>query len=103
MALSAPQMAGDQLNPVDINLHTLVVIPVEYRDHVPTKFTKPDEKSPAIVCNVADLSAEGGVPVIYRGVMWFNVLLYNGLRRQIGQTILGRMVQGQATGGNSAP
>lgn len=102
MALSAPEMAGDQLQPVDIFNHTMVVIPTEYRDHVQTKHTKPGEKSPAIVVNVVDFSAEGG-PTVYRGVMWFNVMLYNGLRRQIGQTILGRMVQGQASGGNNAP
>lgn len=103
MALSAPVMAGDQLNPVDINMHTLVVIPTEWREHVQTKHTKPGEQSPCIVANVVDMSAEGGVPVIYRGVMWFNIMLVNGLKRQLGQSILGRMVQGQATGGNNPP
>jgi hypothetical protein len=96
-------MAGDQLNPADIENHTLVVIPIEFKEHVPTIHTKAGEQSPCIVVNLADLSAEGGVPVIYNGVMWFNVLLYNGLKRQIGQSILGRMVKGQAQTGKNAP
>lgn len=103
MALSAPQMAGDQLNPADIENHTLVVIPIEFREHVPTIHTKAGEQSPCIVVNVADLSAEGGAPVIYRGAMWFNVLLYNGLKRQIGQSILGRMIKGQGQTGKNPP
>jgi hypothetical protein len=102
MALSAPQGSGDVLNPADIENHTLVVCPTEFIPHIKTQFTKDGEISPAIRVNVADLSAEGG-PAIYRGVMWFNVKLYNGLRRQIGETILGRMTKGQATPGQSAP
>lgn len=103
MALSAPQMAGDQLNPADIENHTIIVIPTEYREHVPTIHTKSGEQSPCIVVNVAHLSAEGGQPVVYRGVMWFNALLHGGLKRQIGQTILGRMVKGQAQTGKNPP
>ena len=30
--LSAPQTAGDQLNPADIQNHTLLVVPVEFTD-----------------------------------------------------------------------
>lgn len=101
MALSAPQGNGDMLNPVDIENHTLVICPVEFLPHVKTQFTKDGEVSPAIRVNVADLSAEG-TPV-YSGVMWFNVKLYNGLKRQIGETILGRMTKGVASPGQSAP
>lgn len=105
MALSAPVADGDQLNPVDINGHTLVVCPTEFIEHIQTKHTKPGEKSPAIRVNVAVLSqnTEGGGHPIYRGVLWFNVKLYNGLKRQIGETILGRMSQGVGTQGNNPP
>lgn len=103
MALAAPQMAGDQLNPVDIENHTLLVIPVEFIPHLPTIHTKKDEQSPAIRCNVVDFSEPSGVPTIYRGVLWFNVQLYNGLRRQIGASVLGRMIKGQGQPGKNPP
>lgn len=104
MALSAPQQqSGDQLNPADIENHTLVVIPIQWEADVPTEYSKVGETSPCIRANVADLSAVGGVPVIYRGVMWWNAFLQGGLKRQIGQTILARMTQGQKSPGKNAP
>jgi hypothetical protein len=103
MALSAPVSGGDQLNPADIDGHTLIIIPVEWQADVPTEYSKPGEPSPCITCNVADLSAEGGTPVVYRGVMWWNAMLQGGLKRQLGQTILGRMQQGQKSPGKNAP
>jgi hypothetical protein len=105
MALSAPQEDGDRLNPVDINGHVLVVCPIEYLPHVQTVHTKKDEQSPAIRVNVAVLTqnAEGGGHPVYKGVLWFNVKLYNGLKRQIGETILGKMGQGQGNPGQNPP
>lgn len=105
MALSAPQMDGDRLDPVDINGHVMVVCPTEFVPHTQTKHTKPGEQSPSIRVNVAILSqnAEGGGHPIFRGVLWFNVKLYNGLKRQIGETVLGRMTQGVGTQGNNPP
>lgn len=103
MALSAPVSGGDQLNPADIDGHSLIIIPVEWQADVPTEYSKAGEPSPCITVNVADLSAEGGVPVVYRGVMWWNAMLQSGLKRQIGQTILGRMQQGQKSPGKNAP
>lgn len=103
MPFAAPQMAGDQLNPADIEGHTLVVIPIKFHEHVPTVHTKAGEQSPCIESYVADLSAEGGVPVVYRGVMWWNALLHGGLKRQIGETVLGRMTKGTGTTGKNPP
>jgi hypothetical protein len=103
MALSAPVVSGDQLQPADIENHTLVVIPTLWQADVKTEYSKPGEPSPCITANVVDLSAEGGVPVVYKGVMWWNAFLQGGLKRQLGQTILGRMVQGQKTPGKNPP
>lgn len=100
MALSAPQQNGDQLNQVDVKDHTLLVSPTEFIPHIPTVHTKPGEQSPAIRCNVVDL--EGGLNVKYTGVLWFGVIS-SSLKRQIGETILGRMSQGQASPGKNAP
>lgn len=103
MALEAPQQMGDQLNPADIENHTMIVTPVEYVPHIQTIHTKPNEQSPAIRVNVVDLSDPSGVPVMYNGVLWFNQLLYGNLKKQIGATLLGRMVKGTASPGRNAP
>lgn len=104
MALSAPkQQTGDQLNPADVENHTLVLIPTQWEADVPTEYSKPGEPSPCIRVNVADLSDAGGVPVVYRGVMWWNAFLQGGLKRQIGETILARMTLGQKSPGKNAP
>lgn len=103
MALESPQQMGDQLNPVDIENHTMIVTPVEYVPHIQTIHTKPNEQSPAIRVNVVDLSDPSGVPVMYNGVLWFNQLLYGNLKKQIGATLLGRMVKGTASPGRNAP
>lgn len=106
MALSAPQnQDGDRLQPADIVGHTMVICPIEYIPHIQTVNTKAGEQSPAIRVNVAVLSQPDaeGKPAIYRGALWFNVKLYGGLRKQIGETILGRMEQGQGTPGQNPP
>lgn len=88
--------------PADIEGHVLLVVPVEFHEHIPNVNTKVGEKSPAIRVNVADLSAPGG-PATYRGALWFNALLHGGLRRQLGETILGQMSKGQANPGKNPP
>lgn len=102
MALSAPQQSGDMLSQGDVENHTMVVTPTEFIEHIQTVNTKPGEKSPAIRVNVVDFSTPDSVPTKYEGVLWFGVIS-TGLRRQIGQTILGRMGKGQATPGKNAP
>lgn len=102
MALSAPQQNGDQLNQSDVENHTLIVCPTEFIPHLPTVHTKAGEQSPAIRCNVVDLSDPSQVPVKYTGVLWFGVIS-NSLKRQIGETVLARMGKGQATPGKNPP
>ena len=102
MALSAPQQNGDLLNQADIEGHNLIVAPTEFIPHIPTVHTKPGEQSPAIRCNVVDLGDGTALPVKYTGVLWFGVIS-GSLKRQIGETILGRMAKGQATPGKNPP
>jgi hypothetical protein len=92
---------GDMLSQQDCLNHTMVVAPTEFIDHIPTKNTKPGEKSPAIRCHIADF-VDPHNPVVYRGVLWFGVIS-GALRRQVGQFLAGRMTQGQATQGNNPP
>ncbi len=104
MGLSAPQQNGDLLSQADVLEHTMVVCPTEFIPHIQTVNTKPGEQSPAIRVNVVDFSGAGedGNPIQYSGVLWFGVIS-GSLKRQIGQSILGRMSKGQATPGKNAP
>jgi hypothetical protein len=105
MGLSAPKQMeqGDQLKPKDIVGHTLILGPIEYIPSIKTEYDKGDDTSQAIKCNVADFAEDPQNPTIYRGVLFFNVSLYNNLRKQIGEFIAGRIYQGQAKPGQSAP
>lgn len=104
MGLSAPKQMeqGDQLAPKDIVGHTLILSPIEYIPSIKTSFDKADETSQAIKCNVVDF-VDTDNPAIYRGVLFFNVSIYNNLKKQIGEHVAGRFYQGQAKTGQSAP
>lgn len=106
MALSSPQPDGDILGPADILGHLLIICPTEYLQEVATKFDKKDKPSPdAIRVDVAVLTQtdeQGQIPV-YRGALWFNVMLAKSLRRSLGETILARMAQGKGTPGQNPP
>lgn len=102
MPLEAPQTQGDLLPQSDVLGHTMIVCPTEWIEHIPTKNTKPGEKSPAIRVHVADFHTDPHNPTIYRDVLWFGVI-QGPLRRQIGKFLASRMGQGQATQGNNPP
>lgn len=102
MPLEAPQTQGDMLPQSDVLNHVLIVVPTEWIEHVPTKNTKPGEKSPCIRVHVADFTADPNNPTIYRDVLWFGVI-NNSLRRQIGKFLASMMTQGVATNGNNPP
>lgn len=102
MPLEAPQQQGDMLPQADVLNHVLIVVPTEWIEHIPTKNTKPGEKSPAIRIHVADFTADPHNPTVYRDVLWFGVIT-NALRRQIGKYLASMMTQGVATNGNNPP
>jgi hypothetical protein len=99
---SAPAGGGDIAKPEDLRGHLLIVRPMDFRPGVSTSFGVTD----AIAVDIADLSAADpstGQPRVYKGALWFNVMLVNGLKTQIGEPVLGRMVQGLAKAGQSPP
>lgn len=102
MPLEAPQAQGDMLSQADVLNHVFIVVPTEFIEHIPTKNTKPGEKSPAIRFHLADFSDDPHNPVIYRDALWFGVIT-NSLRRQIGKYLASMMTQGVATNGNNPP
>lgn len=71
-------------------------------DHIPTSVTKPGEKSPAVRVNVAVLDGpQAGTTA--DDALVFPKVLQGQLRSRVGQMVLGRLGQGQAKVGQSAP
>jgi hypothetical protein len=100
--LSSPSGGGDVLKPADVLGHLLLVRPVEFIPEMPTQYGPTD----TIRVDVADLSANDGRGqwgAVYRDAMWFGRILVGGLRRQIGEIVLGQMSQGVSKPGQSAP
>jgi hypothetical protein len=100
--LSSPSGGGDVLKPADVLGHLLLVRPVEFITDMPTQFGNTD----TIRVDVVDLSASdvnGQWGVVYRDAMWFGRALVGGLRKQIGEFVLGKMGQGVAKPHQSAP
>lgn len=86
--------------------HLLIVFPIGYIDHSPTRFTQAGKPSDVIVCDVIDLDApdETGAPgKIYRTAWWRSSKLIVGLRPLIGKKILGRISKGLAQNGMNPP
>ena len=107
---SAPKAgASDRLAPEQCAGHLLMIVPVKL--HVaffagrPIKDSNPpamSAPSDAIQVNVVDFDTPGS-PTVYKGVMWGQKVIAEGLADQIGETILARFYKGVAKGGNSAP
>lgn len=88
---------GDQCKPAEVLGHVLIIKPVQLRDGVPTANYGPKD---AIEVDVVDLDQDGRV---FRNCLWFNGVLIGSLRSHVGELVLGRMAQGQAKPGQSAP
>jgi hypothetical protein len=99
--LSSPS-SGDICKPLDVVGHLLLVRPVEFLPDFPTSNGNRD----AVRIDICDLSANderGQWGAVYRDALWFGRVLVSGLRRQIGDLVLGRMSQGVAKPGQNPP
>lgn len=99
--LSSPS-SGDICKPLDVVGHLLVVRPVEFLPDFATSLGARDAVR-IDVCNLNALDDRGQPGVVYRDALWFGRMLVSGLRRQIGETVLGRMAQGVAKPGQNPP
>lgn len=102
MGLTSPKGGGDILAPKEIIGHLLAIRPTEFLPDFPTQFGAHD----GVRVDVVDLSAkddQGEAGVVYKDVLWFNKALVSGLRKQIGDVVLGWMAQGAARPGQSPP
>lgn len=80
----------------------LLIKVMSLEDHIPTVHTKPGEKNPAIRGDVTVLDGpQAGQE--YPDALIFPKVLQGQLRSRMGQLVLGRLAQGQAKPGQTAP
>lgn len=96
VTFSAPSTGGgDKLAVADINGHFVIVHVNSYEENIVTA----NGPANAVRCNVADLTTGEH----HLDVLWFPKVLVASLRNQIGQMVLGKIAQGAAQPGKSAP
>ena len=86
----------------ELNGALLLILVVAYEDHVPTVMTQPGEKSPAVRADVTVLDGPQAGKV-YDNTLIFPKVFLRQLARSVGKTVLGRLGQGPAKAGQSAP
>ena len=95
MAFSAPSTNTESVKVADLNGHLLILEPIEYKTGIPTVHGDAD----AIEVRINDLDTGQS----HDSVLFFNVALKSALKPLIGQKVLGRIGQGTAKPGKSAP
>ena len=98
--------SGDYARVQQLENHLIIVFPLGYIDHHPTRFTTPGKKSDVIVCDVIDLDdidEHGNSGKIYRTAWWRSAQLIMHLRPMIGRRILGRIGKGIPRNGMNPP
>lgn len=80
----------------------LIIEPLAVEEHVPTVHTKPGEKSPAVRANVYVLTSPTEADE-FLDTLIFPKLLQGQTRGQVGKKVVGRLGQGVAKPGQSAP
>lgn len=94
-AFASPAAASAGPKPADLQGQLLIFKPIEYRQGIETVNGPAD----AISCDVINLDTNQE----YSDVLFFNIAIRNALRPLIGQRVLGRIQQGVAKPGKTAP
>lgn len=101
------EQSGDFARVEQLAGHLLIVFPLGYIEHHPTRFTQPGKKSDVIVCDLIDLDAadeQTGIRgKIYRNAWWRQSQLIIMLRPMIGKKVLGRIAKGVSRNGLNPP
>ena len=87
MPFNEPDAGGGKLNPIDVVNHLLMVWPVDYIEHSPTKHTKPGQQSDVIVVDVVDLDLtelDGTEGVLSQSCWWRPGFLIGALKKKLG-------------------
>jgi hypothetical protein len=101
-----PESTGEYARLEQLNNHLLLIFPLGYIDHSPTRFSVPGKKSDVIVCDIIDLDdidESGGRGKLYRNTWWRGAQLIMSLRPRVGSKVLGRLGKGVAKNGMNAP
>lgn len=94
-AFASPAAASAGPKPADLQGQLLIFKPIEYRSGIETVNGPAD----AISCDIINLDTNQE----YSDVLFFNIAIRNALRPLIGQRVLGRIQQGVAKPGKTAP
>ena len=94
-AFASPAAASAGPKPADLQGQLLIFKPIEYRSGIETVNGPAD----AISCDVINLDTNEE----HSDVLFFNIAIRNALRPLIGQRVLGRIQQGVAKPGKTAP
>lgn len=86
----------------DLNGALLLIKVHSVEPDVPTAFSKPGQANPAIRADVTVLDG-GQAGESYEDALVFPKVLQGQLKSRVGQLVLGRLGQGQAKAGQSAP
>lgn len=106
---AAQEFNGVRINPRDVVGHLLIVWAIEYLEHKPTQFSRPDKPSDVIVVDVVDLDLldpeKNNLPgLLARHVWWRQAKLIQALRPRVGgKPLLAYMAKGGASTGFNAP
>lgn len=92
---ATPATGSDSVKPADLNGHLLLVTPLEFKESITTAFGD----SSAIAVDLVDLDTNEE----FHDVLFFGRGLIANLKSNIGAQVLGRMGQGIARPGQSAP
>lgn len=99
---AAPSAPSGGIDFKDFNGALLLIEVLGVEDHVPTVHTKPGEKSPAVRANVVVLDG-ARVGEKFDDTLIFPKVLQSQTKTHVGEKVLGRLGQGVAKPGQSAP
>lgn len=100
------QGSGERLNPRDIVNHLVIVWPIDYIAHSPTRHSRPDKPSDVIVVDVVDLDLpddNGYQGKLIRKAWWRQSRLIQKLKTRIGTRNLYVVVRDTSNPGMNSP
>lgn len=99
---AAPSAPSGGLDFKALHGSLLLIDVLAVEEHVPTVHTKPGEKSPAVRANVTVLDGDQANQT-FDDTLIFPKILQSQVRAKVGEKVLGRLGQGTAKPGQSAP
>jgi len=99
---ASPAQPGQGITYPDLQGALLLIKVIFLEDHIATVHTRPGETNPAVRANVTVLDGPKAGET-YEDTLIFPKVLQGQLKSRMGQLVLGRLGQGAAKPGQSAP